>query len=78
MRELVRELIEKGIKGYLSQELKEKLAETGITFITKKRRNMKADALAERDKIMLLKRFIIYPLSFKLPLCWPHSLTPVT
>nr|WP_232832631.1 transposase [Photorhabdus sp. CRCIA-P01] len=37
----------------------EKLAETGITFITKKRRNMKADALAERDKIMLLKRFII-------------------
>ncbi len=46
-------------KDYLSQELADDLTKTGITFITKKRRNMKAHRLAEWDKIMLSKRFII-------------------
>ncbi|MDC9591947.1 transposase, partial [Xenorhabdus sp. XENO-10] len=46
-------------KGYLSQELADDLAKTGITFITKKRRNMKAHMQAEWDKIMLSRRFII-------------------
>ncbi|PHM64184.1 transposase [Xenorhabdus sp. KJ12.1] len=48
-----------GDKGYLSQELADDLAKTDIAFITKNRRNMKARALAEWDKIMLKKRFII-------------------
>ncbi len=42
-----------GHKGYLSQELADDLAKTDITFITKNRRNMKARALAEWNKIML-------------------------
>ncbi len=64
-REPVRELSKDltgslyGDKGYLSQELADDLAKTDITFITKKRRNMKALALAEWDKVMLKKRFII-------------------
>lgn len=64
-REPVRELTKEltgylyGYKGYLSQELADDLAKTGVTFITKKRRNMKARMLAERDKIMLSRRFII-------------------
>ncbi|QTL39719.1 IS982 family transposase [Xenorhabdus budapestensis] len=48
-----------GDKGYLSQELADDLTQTGVTFITTKRRNMKARVLAEWDKIMLSKRFII-------------------
>ncbi|CDL84361.1 transposase (fragment) [Xenorhabdus cabanillasii JM26] len=35
------------------------LAQTGVTFMTKKRRNMKTRMLADWDKIMLSKRFII-------------------
>ncbi|MEX0447555.1 IS982 family transposase [Xenorhabdus sp. SGI246] len=64
-RELVRELSKDltgslyGGKGYLGQELADDLAQRGLTFITKKRRNMKAQALAEWDKLMLKKRFII-------------------
>ncbi len=64
-REPVRELTKKltgslyGNKGYLDQKLADNLAKTGITFITKKRRNMKARVLAEWDKTMLLRRFII-------------------
>ncbi|PHM47018.1 IS982 family transposase [Xenorhabdus sp. KK7.4] len=64
-REPVRELSKDltgslyGDKGYLSQELADDLAKMDITFITKKRRNMKALALAEWDKVMLKKRFII-------------------
>ncbi|MBD2786498.1 IS982 family transposase, partial [Xenorhabdus sp. 3] len=48
-----------GDKGYLSQELADDLAQTDVTFVTKKRRNMKAKAQAEWDRMMLLKRFII-------------------
>ncbi len=48
-----------GDKGYLSQELADDLAKMDLTFITKKRRNMKALVLDEWDKIMLKKRFII-------------------
>ncbi|MDC9595732.1 IS982 family transposase [Xenorhabdus anantnagensis] len=61
VRELTKELTGSlyGDKGYLSQELADDLAKTGITFITQKRRNMKARVLAEWDKIMLSRRFII-------------------
>lgn len=48
-----------GDKGYLSQELADDLAQTGVTFITTKRRNMKARVLDKWDKVMLEKRFII-------------------
>ncbi len=61
VRELTKELTGSlyGDKGYLSQELADYLAKTGVTFITKKRCNMKGCMLAEWDKIMLSKRFII-------------------
>ncbi|SFU59769.1 IS982 family transposase [Xenorhabdus koppenhoeferi] len=61
VRELVKELTGSlyGDKGYLSRELADDLARTGVTFITKKRRNMKAKAQEEWDRVMLLKRFII-------------------
>ncbi|PHM74763.1 transposase [Xenorhabdus cabanillasii JM26] len=73
-REVVRELSQEltgslyGDKGYLSKELADDLAQNGITFITKRRRNMKAQAQAEWDRIMLLKRFIIesVPQAYKL------------
>ncbi len=70
VRELSKELTGSlyGDKGYLSQELADDLAQTGVTFITKKRRNMKASMQAEWDKIMLSKRFIIesVPQAYKL------------
>ncbi len=55
-------------KRYLSQELADDLAKIGVTFITKKRRNMKACMQAEWDKIMLSKHFIIesVPQAYKL------------
>ncbi|PQQ36834.1 IS982 family transposase, partial [Photorhabdus luminescens] len=61
VRELTAELTGSlyGDKGYLSQELADDLAKAGLTFITQKRRNMKAHLQAEWDKIMLSKRFII-------------------
>ncbi len=61
VRELAKELMGclYGDKGYLSKELAEDLAQNGVTFITKKRCNMKAQVLEEWDRIMLLKRFII-------------------
>ncbi len=65
VREPVRELTTEltgslyGYKGYLSQELADDLGKTGVTFVTQKRRNMKAQLLAEWDKIMLSRRFII-------------------
>ncbi|MDC9591248.1 transposase, partial [Xenorhabdus sp. XENO-10] len=70
VRELTKELTGSlyGDKGYLSQELADDLAKTGITFITQKRRNMKAHMQAEWDKIMLSRRFIIesVPQAYKL------------
>ncbi len=61
VQELAKELTGSlyGDKGYLSQKLADDLAQTGVTFITKKRHNMKARVLDEWDKIMLKKRFII-------------------
>ncbi|MBD2827201.1 transposase, partial [Xenorhabdus szentirmaii] len=61
VRELAKELTGGlyGDKGYLSQELADDLAQTGVTFMTKKRHNMKARVLAEWDKMMLSRRFII-------------------
>ncbi|PHM75462.1 IS982 family transposase [Xenorhabdus cabanillasii] len=73
-REVVRELSQEltgslyGDKGYLSKELADDLAQNGITFITKRRRNMKAQAQAEWDRIMLLKRFIIETINGQLKL----------
>ncbi len=60
-RELTTELMGSlyGDKGYLSQELADDLGKADVTFVTQKRRNMKAQLLAEWDKIMLSKRFII-------------------
>lgn len=61
VRELTKELMGSlyGDKGYLSQELADDLAKTGVTFITQKRRDMKARMLAEWGNSMLSKRFII-------------------
>ncbi|RKE93037.1 DDE family transposase [Xenorhabdus ehlersii] len=61
VRELTTELTGSlyGDKGYLSQELADDLGKTGVTFITQKRRNMKAHLQAAWDKIMLSRRFII-------------------
>ncbi len=73
-REPVRELSQElmgalyGDKGYLSKELADDLAQNGITFITKRRRNMKAQAQAEWDRIVLLKRFIIETINGQLKL----------
>ncbi len=70
VRELTTELTGSlyGYKSYLSQELADDLGKTGVTFVTQKRRNMKAQLLAEWDKIMLSKRFIIesVPQAYKL------------
>ncbi|SFN90976.1 Transposase DDE domain-containing protein, partial [Xenorhabdus japonica] len=54
VRELAKELIGSlyGDKGYLSQEVADDLAKNGVTFITKKRSNMKASVLEYWDKIM--------------------------
>ncbi len=41
------------------QERADALAQAGVTFMTKKRRNMKAQVLAEWDNMMLSKLFII-------------------
>ncbi|WP_448511352.1 transposase, partial [Photorhabdus sp. MH8.4] len=53
VQELAKELTGSlyGDKGYLSQKLADDLAQTGVTFITKKRHNMKARVLDEWDKI---------------------------
>ncbi|OCQ51827.1 hypothetical protein Ppb6_02942 [Photorhabdus australis subsp. thailandensis] len=61
VRELTTELTGSlyGDNGYLNQELADDLGKTGVTFITQKRQNMKAQRLAEWDKIMLSRRFII-------------------
>lgn len=48
-----------GDKGYLSVELREKLAEMGITLITSVKKNMKNKLMPLWDKIMLRKRFLI-------------------
>ncbi|MDC9616079.1 IS982 family transposase [Xenorhabdus khoisanae] len=70
VRELTTELTGSlyGDKGYLSQELADDLAKTDVTFITKKRRNMKAHMQAEWDNIMLKKRFIIETINGQLKL----------
>ncbi|MBE8597838.1 IS982 family transposase [Xenorhabdus sp. BG5] len=70
IRELSKELTGSlyGDKGYLSRELADDLAQNGITFITKKRCNMKASAQAEWDKVMLKKRFIIETINGQLKL----------
>ena len=48
-----------GDKGYLSQDLKEKLHDQGIDLITAIRQNMKPQLMALQDKLLLQRRFII-------------------
>jgi hypothetical protein len=48
-----------GDKGYISQALKDLLAEQGIQLITKVRKKMKPQELAEVDKVLLRKRALI-------------------
>lgn len=59
---LVRRLFGKlfGDRGYISAALAEQLLVTqGLIFITKRRKNMRAQALADLDKLLLRKRAII-------------------
>ncbi len=46
-------------KGYLSQALKDELAEQDITLITGVRKNMKPQIMSLWDRLMLRKRYII-------------------
>lgn len=48
-----------GDKGYISQDLKEKLLEKGLEFITKVRKNMKPQPLTNMNKILLRKRAVV-------------------
>lgn len=48
-----------GDKGYISQDLQEKLKQKGVELITKPRRNMKQKLLLWFDKLMLRKRALI-------------------
>lgn len=59
---LVRRLFGKlfGDRGYISAALAEHLLVTqGLIFITKRRKNMRPQLLAERDKLLLRKRALI-------------------
>ena len=59
---LVRRLFGKlfGDRGYIAQALAEQLFTTqGLVFITKRRKNMRAQVLAARDRLLLRKRAII-------------------
>lgn len=46
-------------KGYISQDLKDKLRDKGIDLITALRQNMKPQLIALQDKLLLQRRFII-------------------
>jgi transposase len=48
-----------GDKGYLSQTLKESLAEQGIKLVTGIRKNMKPQLMTLWDRLMLRKRYVI-------------------
>lgn len=48
-----------GDKGYISQNLQEKLQQNGVELITKPRRNMKQKLLDCLDKLLLRKRALI-------------------
>ncbi|STX60444.1 membrane-associated, metal-dependent hydrolase [Legionella israelensis] len=48
-----------GDKGYISQNLTEKLAERGLQLLTKVRKNMKQKVLDAFDKVLLRKRVIV-------------------
>jgi hypothetical protein len=48
-----------GDRGYISQELFERLYEQGIKLITRLRKNMKNKLMEMRDKILLRKRTVI-------------------
>jgi hypothetical protein len=59
---LVRRLFGKlfGDRGYISQALAEQLlVEQGVVFITKRRKNMRAQLLQATDKLLLRKRALI-------------------
>jgi Transposase DDE domain len=48
-----------GDKGYISQQLFEKLLDRGLKLITRKRKNMKASALSNYEKQLLNQRGIV-------------------
>jgi hypothetical protein len=62
---LCRELSGKlfGDRGYISQELFERLYEQGVQLITKLRKNMKNKLMDMTDKLLLRKRAVIEPVN---------------
>jgi IS5 family transposase len=48
-----------GDKGYINQKLQQELYERGVELITRLRKNMKAQLLNMKDKLLLRKRVII-------------------
>ena len=48
-----------GDKGYISEPLAETLKTQGVCLITKKRKNMKPQALSDFDAMLLKKRMLI-------------------
>ena len=48
-----------GDKGYISQALAETLKTHSVCLITKKRKNMKLEALSDFDALLLKKRMVI-------------------
>ena len=61
IRDMTKDLLGKlfGDRGYVSQALFEELFERGLTFISKRKKNMKNMLVKLRDKILLRKRAII-------------------
>lgn len=61
VRKLSKGLLDKfyADQGYISKALAAVLKEEGITLIMTHRKNMQSKVLAERDRTMLPKRFII-------------------
>ena len=61
IREMTKDLLGKlfGDRGYVSQALFEELFERGLTFISKRRKNMKNTLVRMIDKVLLRKRAII-------------------
>ncbi len=59
--DLTKDLIGKlfGARGYISQELFEKLYEQGLQLITRRKKNMKQKLIKLIDKILLRKRALI-------------------
>ena len=61
IREMTKDLLGKlfGDRGYVSQALFEELFERGLTFISRRRKNMNRTLMTLADKILLRKRAIV-------------------